>query len=44
MAEVSGWLVRGRPRLGSMDDLKMSFGSRGMTVEAARQYMKDRKE
>ena len=35
MAEVSGGRVRGRPRLGWIA---------GVTVEAARQYAKDRKE
>ena len=44
MAEVSvGW-VRGRPRLDWMDGVKVAFGIRGMTVEAARQCAKDRKE
>ena len=37
MAEVSGGWVRGRPRLGWMDGVKVVLGSRGMTVEAARQ-------
>ena len=40
MAEVSG----GRPRLGWMDGVKVALGNRGMTVEAARQCVKDRKE
>ena len=40
MAEVSG----GRPRLAWMDGVKVALGNRGMTVEAARQYAKDRKE
>ena len=44
MADVSGGLVRGRPRLGWMDGVKMALGSRGMTVEAVQQYAKDRKE
>ena len=44
MAEVSGGRVRGRPRLGWMDRVKVAFGNRGMTVEAARQCAKDRKE
>ena len=44
MAEVSGWRVRGRPRLGWMDGVKMALGYRGMTVEAARQSAKDRKK
>ena len=40
MAEVSGGQVRGRPRLGWMDGVKVDFGNRRMMVEAA----KDRKE
>ena len=36
MAEVSGGLVRGRPRLGWMDSVKVALGNRGITVEAAR--------
>ena len=44
MAEVSGGRVRGRPRLGSMDDVTVALGNRGMTVEAARQSAKDPKE
>ena len=36
MAEVSGGRVRGRPRLGWMDGVKVALGKRGMTVEAAR--------
>ena len=44
MAEVSGGRVRGRPRLGWMDGVKVALGNRGMTVEAARQCTKDRKE
>ena len=43
MAEVGGGRVRGRPRLGWMDDVKMALSNRGMTVEAARQCAKDRK-
>ena len=43
MAEVSGERVR-RPRLGWMDGAKVALGNRGMTVEAARQCAKDRKE
>ena len=38
MAEVSGG-----PRLGWMDGVKVALGNRGMTVEAARQCVKDRK-
>ena len=44
MAEVSGGRVRGRPRLGWMDGVNVALGNRGMTVEAARQCAKDRKE
>ena len=43
-AEVSGGRVRGRPRLGSMDGVKVALGNRGMTVEAARYSAEDRKE
>ena len=35
MVEVSGGRVRGRPRLGWMDDVKVALGNRGMTVETA---------
>ena len=34
ISEVSGGLVRGRPRLGWMDGVKVALGNRGMTVEA----------
>ena len=44
MAEVSRGRVRGRPRLGWMDVVKVALGNRGITVEAARQCAKDRKE
>ena len=44
MAEVSGGRVRGRPRLGCIAGVKVALGKRGMTVEAARQYVKDRKD
>ena len=37
MAEVSGRRVRGRPKLGWMDGVKVTLGNRGITVEAARQ-------
>ena len=36
MAEASLGRVRGRPRLGWMDGLKVALGNRGMTVEDAR--------
>ena len=45
MAKVSGGRVRGRPRLGRMDGLKVAFGNRGLRVEAARRWgLHDRKE
>ena len=44
MAEVNGGRVRGRPRLGWMDGVKVALGDRGRTVDAARQFAKDRKE
>ena len=44
MAEVSGGRVRGRQRLIWMDGVKVALGNRGITVEAARQCAKDRKE
>ena len=44
MAEVSECWVRGRPRLGWIDGVKVALGNRGMAVEAARQCAKDRKE
>ena len=44
MAEVSGERVRGRPRFGWMAGVKVALGNRGMTVEAARQWAKDRKK
>ena len=44
MEEVSGGRVRGRPRLGWMDGVKVALCNRGMIVEAARQCAKDRTE
>ena len=44
MAEVSGGEVRGRPRLGWMDGVKVALGNSGMTVEATRHCAKERKE
>ena len=44
MAEVNGVRVRGRPRLGWMDGVKVALGNRGMTMGAARQCAKDLKE
>ena len=44
MTEVSEGGVRGRPRLGWMDGVKVALGNRGITVDAARQCAKDRKE
>ena len=43
-ADFSIARVRGRSRLGWMDGVKVALGDRGMTVEAARQCAKDRKE
>ena len=37
MAGVSGGRVRGRPRLGYMDGVKVAKGTRGISVDAARQ-------
>ena len=42
MAEVSGGRVRGRPRLGWMDGVKVALGNKGMTVEAVRKLGKRR--
>ena len=44
LAEVSGGRVRGRPRLGWMDSVKVALGNIGMTLEAARQCAEDTKE
>ena len=44
LMDVSGGQVRGRLRVGWMDDVKVALGSRGMTVKAACQCAKDRKE
>ena len=44
MAGVSWGQVRGSPRLGWMDGVKVALGNRGMTGEAELQCMKDRKE
>ena len=44
MAEVSGGRVRGRPRFGWMDGVKVALGNKGMRVEAARQCAKDWKK
>ena len=44
LADVSGGRVRGRPRLDSMNGVKVALGNRVMTVEAARQCAKDRIE
>ena len=42
--EVSGGRIRGRPRLGWMDGVKVALGNRVMTVEAASQCVKDQKK
>ena len=44
MTEVSGGRVRGRQRLGWMDGVKVALGNKGMMVEGARHFAKDRKE
>ena len=44
LAEVSGGRVLGRPRFGWMDGVKVVLVNKGMTVEAALQCEKDRKE
>ena len=44
MVEVSGGQERGRARFGWMDGVQVALGSTEMTVEAARQCSKDRKE
>ena len=44
MADASGGRVRGRPRLGWMDGVKVALSNRGMAVEVARQCAKDRIE
>ena len=44
IAEVSGGQVQRRPGLPWMDGVKVTLGNRGMTVEAARQCTKERKE
>ena len=44
MVKVTGERVRGRPRLGWMDGVKVALSNRGMMVEAARQCAKDGKE
>ena len=43
-AEVCGGRVRGNPRFGWMDGVKMALGSRRMTVDASRQCARDRNE
>ena len=44
MADVNIVLVRSRPRLGWIDGVKIAFGSRMFTAEAARQCAKDWKK
>ena len=44
MTEVSGGQVRGRPWLGWMDGVKVALDHREISVEAAQQCAKDRKE
>ena len=40
VAQVSGGRVRGRPRLGWMDAVKVALGKRWMTEEAVQQWGK----
>ena len=40
MVEVSVGRVRGRPRLGWMNGVKVALSNRGMMVEAASQFVK----
>ena len=42
MAEVIARRIRGTPSLGWMDGVKVALGNRGMTVEAERQFSKER--
>ena len=44
MAEVNEGRVRGRPRFGWMDGVKVALGSKDMAVEAAQQCTRDRNE
>ena len=44
MTLVRGGRVRGRPRLGWMNGVKVALGNRGVAVDSARQYAKDEKE
>ena len=44
ISDLSGGLVWGRPRLGSMGGVKVALGHRGMMVEASRQCLKDRNQ
>ena len=41
MAEVNGGRVRGRPRLGWVDGLKVALGNRGITVQTAVQAARE---
>ena len=43
-AEVSGGRVRGRPRFGWMEGVKVTLGHRGMTVVAERRCARYRNE
>ena len=43
-SDVSLGRVRGRPKLGWMNGVKVALGGTGMMVEVARQSMKDIKE
>ena len=43
VAEVGGGRVRGRPRLGWVDGVRVALGSGGVAVGAARRCASDRK-
>ena len=42
MADVSGSRVRGRPRLGWMNSVKLALGGKGMTVHGCCVTMRER--
>ena len=44
MEEASGGWVRGRPRLGWIDSVKVALGNKGMMMEAVVQCAKERKQ
>ena len=44
MSEVFGGRVQGRPRVGWMDGVEVTMGSRHIAVEGTRQCSKDKRE